>query len=94
MRVQSDKIAYKHFMKEALEKQDHLDIIEAACKSVVIKDGKAIGVELEDGTFIESKAVVLTAGTNMTSNVLRGHTVNCFWSRRTKNSEYFIKVFA
>ena len=74
LRVQSDKIAYKHFMKEALEKQDHLDIIEAACKSVVIKDGKAIGVELEDGTFIESKAVVLTAGTYMTSNVLRGHT--------------------
>ena len=71
LRVQSDKIAYKHFMKEALEKQDHLDIIEAACKSVVIKDGKAIGVELEDGTFIESKAVVLTAGTYMTSNVLR-----------------------
>ena len=74
LRVQSDKIAYKHFMKEALEKQDYLDIIEAACKSVVIKDGKAIGVELEDGTFIESKAVVLTAGTYMTSNVLRGHT--------------------
>ena len=74
LRVQSDKIAYKHFMKEALEKQDHLDIIEAACKSVVIKDGKAIGVELEDGTFIESKTVILTAGTYMTSNVLRGHT--------------------
>ena len=74
LRVQSDKIAYKRFMKEALENQDHLDIIEAACKSVVIKDGKAIGVELEDGTFIESKTVILTAGTYMTSNVLRGHT--------------------
>ena len=32
------------------------------------------GVELEDGTFIESKTVVLTTGTYMTSNVLRGHT--------------------
>lgn len=74
LRVQSDKIAYKRFMKKALEEQDNLDIIEAACKIVVIKDGKACGVELEDGTFIESKTVVLTTGTYMTSNVLRGHT--------------------
>ena len=49
LRVQSDKIAYKRFMKKALEEQDNLDIIEAACKIVVIKDGKACGVELEDG---------------------------------------------
>ena len=74
LRVQSDKIAYKRFMKKALEEQENLDIIEAACKIVVIKDGKACGVELEDGTFIESKTVVLTTGTYMTSNVLRGHT--------------------
>ena len=31
-------------------------------------------IKLEDGTFIESKTVVLTTGTYMTSNVLRGHT--------------------
>ena len=30
LRVQSDKIAYKRFMKKALEEQDNLDIIEAA----------------------------------------------------------------
>ena len=41
LRVQSDKIAYKRFMKKALEEQENLDIIEAACKSVVIKDKKA-----------------------------------------------------
>ena len=70
LRVQSDKIAYKRFMKKALEEQENLDIIEAACKIVVIKDGKACGVELEDGTFIESKTVVLTTGTYMTSKFL------------------------
>lgn len=74
LRVQSDKIAYKHFMKKALEEQENLEIIEAACHSVVIQNGKACGVRLEDGTFIESKTVVLTTGTYMTSNVLRGHT--------------------
>lgn len=74
LRVQSDKIAYKRFMKQALEKQENLDIIEAPCANVVIQDGKACGVTLEDGTFIPSKTVVLTTGTYMTSNVLRGHT--------------------
>ena len=74
LRVQSDKIAYKRFMKQALENQENLDIIEALCASVAIQDGKACGVTLEDGTFIPSKTVVLTTGTYMTSNVLRGHT--------------------
>ena len=74
LRVQSDKIAYKRFMKQALLHQENLDIIEAACHSIVIKNGKAVGVRLEDGSIVESKTVVLTTGTYMTSNVLRGHT--------------------
>ena len=74
LRVQSDKIAYKRFMKNALKQQENLDIIESACHSVVIEDGVAKGVKLENGDIIESKTVVLTTGTYMTSNVLRGHT--------------------
>ncbi len=74
LRVQSDKLAYKKFMKEALLHQENLDIIEQACHSVIIEDGVAKGVKLQNGTIVESKTVVLTTGTYMTSNVLRGHT--------------------
>ena len=74
LRVQSDKEAYKKMMKEILLNTDGLTVIEAACHSVIIEDGKATGVRLEDGRIIEAKTVILTTGTYMTSTILRGHT--------------------
>ena len=74
LRVQSDKIAYKRFMKKALQQQKNLEIIEKGCHSIIVEDGMAKGVKLQDGTILEGKTVVLTTGTYMTSNVLRGHT--------------------
>lgn len=74
LRVQSDKEAYKKMMKEILLNTEGLTVIEAACNSVIIEDGKATGVRLEDGRIIEAKTVILTTGTYMTSTILRGHT--------------------
>lgn len=73
LRVQSDKEAYKKMMKEILLNTEGLTVIEAACHSVIIEDGKATGVRLEDGRIIEAKTVILTTGTYMTSTILRGH---------------------
>lgn len=74
LRVQSDKEAYKKMMKEILLNTEGLTVVEAACHSVIIEDGKATGVRLEDGRIIEAKTVILTTGTYMTSTILRGHT--------------------
>lgn len=74
LRVQSDKEAYKKMMKEILLNTEGLTVIEGACHSVIIEDGKATGVRLEDGRIIEAKTVILTTGTYMTSTILRGHT--------------------
>ena len=74
LRVQSDKEAYKKMMKEILLNTEGLTVIEAACHSVIIEDGKATGVRLEDGRIIEAKTVILTTGTYMTSTILRGYT--------------------
>lgn len=74
LRVQSDKEAYKKFMKQALLKQEHLTVIETMVASLWIEDQKVRGVHCQDGTSIEAKAVILTTGTYMTSSVLRGHT--------------------
>lgn len=74
LRVQSDKEAYKKMMKEILLSTEGLTVIEAACHSIIIEDGKVMGVRLEDGRTIESKTVILTTGTYMTSTILRGHS--------------------
>lgn len=74
LRVQSDKLQYKKFMKEAVLNQKFLDVIEAPVKKIIVENKMAKGVELGNGERILSKMVVLTAGTYMHSNVLRGHT--------------------
>lgn len=74
LRVQSDKEAYKRYMKKALEDMDHLDLHEGQAARLLVQEGSAIGIECQDGTRILSRTVVLTTGTYMSSTILRGHT--------------------
>lgn len=73
LRVQSDKIAYKAYMQDVLQKQEHLRVEEACVKEILVRDGKACGVRLADGQTVESRAVILTSGTFMSSTILVGH---------------------
>lgn len=74
LRVQSDKEAYKKFMKDTLLHTPSLTVIEKAVAHVIIENQCAKGVECVDGTIIESRTVILTTGTYMTSTILQGHT--------------------
>ncbi len=74
LRVQSDKEKYKEEMRKVLLNTKYLTVVENAAHSVLIKNGKAVGIKCTDGTELLSKTVVLTTGTYMTSSVLRGHT--------------------
>ena len=65
LRVQSDKIAYKAYMQDVLQKQEHLRVEEACVEEILVRDGKACGVRLADGQTVESRAVILTSGTFM-----------------------------
>ena len=73
LRVQSDKIAYKAYMQDVLQKQEHLRVEEACVEEILVRDGKACGVRLADGQTVESRAVILTSGTIMSSTILVGH---------------------
>lgn len=74
LRVQSDRDAYRAWMQEALQKQENLELLAQKVTSLILKDGKAIGVKCEDGTQILAKTVILTAGTGMDAAILKGHT--------------------
>ena len=73
LRVQSDKIAYKAYMQDVLQKQEHLRVEKACVEEILVRDGKACGVRLADGQTVESRAVILTSGTFMSSTILVGH---------------------
>jgi tRNA uridine 5-carboxymethylaminomethyl modification enzyme len=74
LRVQSDKEAYCRYMENVLKTTKGLDLKEAMAEKIEVRDGKVFGITCEDGCFIPARTVVLTSGTYMSSNVLKGHT--------------------
>lgn len=74
LRAQADKITYPKNMLNTLNNTPNLTIMEAIVENLIIKDSKIYGVILEDGTKIDSKAVILTTGTYLKSDILIGDT--------------------
>ena len=74
MRVQSDKVAYSRYMQNVCLSQENLDIYEALVDKLIVEDNVIKGVELEDGTKIYSKRVIITTGTYLSSRILVGKT--------------------
>ena len=73
LRAQSDKIMYSKRMKNTIENQENIDLIEGYVLKLIIQSNKVCGVELEDGKTFQSKKVVLTTGTYLNSHILIGH---------------------
>jgi tRNA uridine 5-carboxymethylaminomethyl modification enzyme len=65
-RAQCDKRAYRTYMREVLEREPNLRIMQAEAAELIIREGaprRVCGVLLRDGRSISSGAVVLTPGT-------------------------------
>ena len=62
-RSQADRKLYKASVKQLLDSQVNLSIIEGTIKDIKVEDGKINGVILEDNAVYKAKSVVLTTGT-------------------------------
>lgn len=65
LRVQSDKLAYSSMMKEICLKQENLTVIESLVERLIVEKQEAKGVELQDGSVLLSRIVIMTTGTYM-----------------------------
>lgn len=74
LRAQADKITYPKEMLKTLKKQQNLELKEAMVEDLIIEDKTVKGVILKDGTPIFSKTVILTTGTYLKADILRGST--------------------
>ena len=72
MRVQSDKIKYARYMQDVVSREPNLDIYIALVDKLIVDGNTIKGVELEDGTKIYSKTVIVTTGTYLSSRILCG----------------------
>ena len=72
LRAQADKITYPQEMWKTISNQKKLDVKEAFVDDLIVENNKVIGVILENGERINSKAVILTTGTYLKSDILVG----------------------
>ncbi len=63
LRAQADRNAYKLAMRNVLESQENIDIVQGVVEKLIIRDGQVKGVEKNLGIRYDSKAVILTTGT-------------------------------
>lgn len=88
LRAQADKITYPKVMLETLKSTDNLEILEAMVKELVVDDNIVKGVILEDERIINSKAVIITTGTYLKSDILVGSTRTRKGPHGEKTSNY------
>jgi tRNA uridine 5-carboxymethylaminomethyl modification enzyme len=73
LRAQIDKELYPKIMRDVLETQENLTIVEALVHDLIIEDNIVKGVRLLDETPYYGKTVVITTGTYLASEILIGH---------------------
>ncbi len=74
LRAQSDKIKYSRRMREVILSQPNVEVVEAYVDKLWIENDILKGVLLENGIRYEGKAVIVTTGTFMQSQLLVGHS--------------------
>lgn len=62
-RTQNDKVRYRTEMKHRIELQPNLLLKQSLVESLVLEDGRVIGVLDQMGTFYQAGAVILATGT-------------------------------
>ena len=75
LRAQEDKKLYTQTMKETLENQDNLMVLQAEAAKIIVEDGKVCGVETATGALIGAKAVVLATGVYLKSRIIIGEYI-------------------
>ena len=74
LRAQADKITYPKNMLNTLLSTTNLEIKEALVEDLIVENNQIKGIVLESGEHINSRAVILTTGTYLKSDILVGDT--------------------
>ncbi len=62
-RTQNDKVRYRTLMKHGLETQANLELKQSLAQSLVVENGRVVGIVDQLGVCFEAPAVILATGT-------------------------------
>ena len=74
LRAQADKITYPQNMLRTLKNQKNLTILEGMVEDLIVESNIVKGIILSDNKKITSNIVILTTGTYLKADILRGST--------------------
>ena len=72
LRAQIDRKKYHMYMKQVLENQDNLDLIQSEAVEIYTKDNIITGVKTKNGAIFGCKAVIVATGTYLKGKVIIG----------------------
>ena len=75
LRAQADRRRYQEYMKQTLENQENLRLMQAQIVKVLTEDGTVAGVQTRLGAIYDAKAVIIASGTYLDSTVITGESV-------------------
>jgi len=62
-RAQADKYKYAEYMREVLEQENNLTIVEAMATEILVNNGGVYGIRCKDGRVYSAQTVIVTTGT-------------------------------
>ncbi len=62
-RAQADRVLYRNAIRQQLENQSNLQLLQQSVEDLIVEGDKVVGVKTQLGLQFSAKAVVLTAGT-------------------------------
>jgi tRNA uridine 5-carboxymethylaminomethyl modification enzyme len=74
-RAQSDRMAYRAYMRRALEREPNLALRQGECADVLLENGAVCGVRLTGGAVYAARAAVLCTGTFLGGRTLTGEEI-------------------
>ena len=75
LRAQADRRRYQEYMKQTLENQENLRLMQAQIVKVLAADGRVTGVQTRLGAIYDAKAVIIASGTYLDSTIITGESV-------------------
>ncbi|WP_075983362.1 tRNA uridine-5-carboxymethylaminomethyl(34) synthesis enzyme MnmG [Bacillus massilinigeriensis] len=72
LRAQADKLMYQNEMKNTMEKEPNLTLIQGMVEQLIVEDNVCKGVITKTGAVYYSKTVVITTGTFLRGEIIIG----------------------
>jgi len=75
-RAQADRMAYRAYMRQALEKEPGVSLAQGECVEILLQNGAVRGIRLRTGIIYACKALVLATGTFLGGKTFIGDVIS------------------